>query len=257
MIGERPGPPHVSNRRSAVLEGFRVAKSPILIVEDEPDIAQLIQFHVEREGHDTLLADSGAQALDLVREKSPQLVILDIMLPDLDGLEVCKKLKRDPATADIPIIMVSARGEESDVVVGLELGAEDYVTKPFSPRVLIARIKRTLRRRSTDQAGQIALAGGSLEIDPARHTAKLHGRDLELTLTQYRLLHFLASRPGFVRTRDQIVSAVRGEDAVLSSRAIDVHVAALRQKLDNYGDLIETVRGVGYRLAERFEDTAN
>jgi two-component system phosphate regulon response regulator PhoB len=232
-------------------EDAAMARAPVLIVEDEPDIAQLIQFHVEREGHATRIAESGARGLELVREQRPTLIILDIMLPDLDGLEVCKKLKREPATADIPIIMVSARGEESDIVVGLELGAEDYVTKPFSPRVLIARIKAALRRRTAEQGGQIALAGGNLVIDPARHTAKLNGKELDLTLTQYRLLHFLAARPGFVRTRDQIVAAVRGEDAVLSSRAIDVHVAALRQKLEDYGELIETVRGVGYRLAEQ------
>jgi len=231
-----------------------MTKAPVLIVEDEPDIAQLIQFHVEREGHATRIADTGTKALEVVREQRPSLIILDIMLPDLDGLEVCKKLKREPGTADIPIIMVSARGEESDIVVGLELGAEDYVTKPFSPRVLIARIKAALRRRSSEQGGQIMLAGGNLVIDPARHTAKLNGKDLDLTLTQYRLLHFLAARPGFVRTRDQIVAAVRGEDAVLSSRAIDVHVAALRQKLEAYGELIETVRGVGYRLAEQWDE---
>jgi two-component system phosphate regulon response regulator PhoB len=231
-----------------------VSRSPVLIVEDEDDIAQLIQFHVEREGHAVALAENGTRALELVKQETPKLILLDIMLPDLDGLEVCKKLKRTPATAEIPIIMVSARGEESDIVVGLELGAEDYITKPFSPRVLIARIKAALRRRATENSGQIVLAGGELVIDPARHTAKIRGKDLELTLTQYRLLHFLAARPGFVRTRDQIVAAVRGDDAVLSSRAIDVHVAALRQKLERYGELIETVRGVGYRLAEQWEE---
>lgn len=225
----------------------------VLIVEDETDIAQLIQYHIEREGYATKLIASGGQVQDAVRTAPPKLIILDIMLPDLDGLEVCKRLKRDPNTADIPIIMVSARGEESDIVVGLELGAEDYVTKPFSPRVLMARVKAALRRRETDAGGQIALASGDLIIDPARHTATLCGEDLELTLTQYRLLHYLSTRPGFVRTRDQIVSAVRGEDAVLSSRAIDVHVAALRQKLAEYGGLIETVRGVGYRLAEQWD----
>ena len=231
-----------------------MARSPVLIVEDEDDIAQLIQFHVEREGHASRIAENGTQALEFVKDEPPKLILLDIMLPDLDGLEVCKKLKRTSATADIPIIMVSARGEESDIVVGLELGAEDYITKPFSPRVLIARIKAALRRRATESSGQIVLAGGEVVIDPARHTAKVAGKDLDLTLTQYRLLHFLASRPGFVRTRDQIVAAVRGDDAVLSSRAIDVHVAALRQKLEKHGELIETVRGVGYRLAEQWEE---
>lgn len=229
-----------------------MARARVLIVEDEADIANLIQFHLTREGYTPSIASSGRLALDAVEQGKPDLVILDIMLPDLDGLEVCRKLKRDPETRQIPILMVSARGEESDIVVGLELGAEDYVTKPFSPRVLMARVKAVMRRREGESGKEIALGGGSLVIDAARHTVEVDGQPIELTLTQYRLLHFLASRPGFVRTRDQIVSAVRGEGTVLSSRAIDVHVAALRQKLGDRGDLIETVRGVGYRVsAER------
>ena len=228
-----------------------MASQSVVIVEDEQDIAQLIRFHVEREGFEAHVAMSGLEGFELVRTVKPSLILLDIMLPDLDGLEVCKRLKRAGQLANIPVIMVSARGEESDVVVGLELGAEDYVTKPFSPRVLMARIRSVLRRGAPAEAdGRITVAGGALEIDPARHVARMNGEDMELTLTQFRLLYFLASRPGFVRTRDQIVSAVRGEDVVLSSRAIDVHVAALRQKLGEYADLIETVRGVGYRLAE-------
>jgi two-component system phosphate regulon response regulator PhoB len=224
-----------------------VARSKVLIVEDETDIANLVHFHLAREGFQPQIASSGRLALETVATQRPDLVILDIMLPDLDGLEVCRKLKRDSATNSIPILMVSARGEESDIVVGLELGAEDYVTKPFSPRVLIARVKAVLRRRDTESSREVNL-GESLRIDPARHQVFIEGEALDLTLTQYRLLHFLAQRPGFVRTRDQIVTAVRGEGTVLSSRAIDVHVAALRQKLGDRGDLIETVRGVGYRL---------
>ncbi|MBL8747329.1 MAG: response regulator transcription factor [Phycisphaerae bacterium] len=224
-----------------------MAKSTVLIVEDEHDIASLIQFHLAREGFHTLLANSGRQALETVARSRPDLVILDIMLPDLDGLEVCRKLKRDASTSAIPILMVSARGEENDIVVGLELGAEDYVTKPFSPRVLLARAKAVLRRKDGEPTREVSF-GEALRIDPARHQVLIDGEPLDLTLTQYRLLHFLAQRPGFVRTRDQIVTAVRGEGTVLSSRAIDVHVAALRQKLGGWGDLIETVRGVGYRL---------
>ena len=226
-----------------------MARARVLIVEDESDIAQLMQFHLAREGYAPTVAASGRVALEAVDQGPPDLVILDIMLPDLDGLEVCRKLKNEPSTNHIPILMVSARGEESDIVVGLELGAEDYVTKPFSPRVLMARVKAVLRRRESDSGKEISLAGGGLVIDPARHMVELSGRAVELTLTQYRLLHFLASRPGFVRTRDQIVSAVRGEGTVLSSRAIDVHIAALRQKLGHHGELIETVRGVGYRIS--------
>jgi two-component system phosphate regulon response regulator PhoB len=171
------------------------------------------------------------------------------MLPDLDGLDVCRKLKRDPATRRIPVLMVSARGSESDIVEGLELGAEDYVTKPFSPRVLMARVTTAMRRMDPDQPREIAFAQGAVRIDPARHSVEVRGKEVDLTLTQYRILQYLALRPGFVRTRDQIIAAVRGEGTVLSSRAVDVHVAALRHRLGDYGDSIETVRGVGYRLA--------
>lgn len=233
------------------------ARARVLVVEDESDIANLIQFHLLREGYQVEIVSSGRQAIASVERDRPDLVILDIMLPDLDGLEVCRRLKRDPDCQQIPILMVSARGEESDIVVGLELGAEDYVTKPFSPRVLTARVKAVLRRRISEASGLIQIEGGSVVIDPARHTVEVDGKPIELTVTQYRLLHFLALRPGFVRTRDQIVSAVRGEGTVLSSRAIDVHVAALRQRMGEKGDLVETVRGVGYRLsAERTAQTA-
>lgn len=225
-----------------------MVKSTVLIIEDESDIANLVRFHLEKEGYAARIAGTGRTALEAIAKQKPDLIILDIMLPDLDGLEVCRKIKRDAATNAIPVLMVSARGEENDIVVGLELGAEDYVTKPFSPRVLLARVKAILRRSETGTTKEVAF-GEALRIDPARHQVIVKGEPLELTLTQYRLLHFLAMRPGFVRTRDQIVTAVRGEGTVLSSRAIDVHVAALRQKLGPCGDMIETVRGVGYRLS--------
>ncbi len=224
-----------------------MARPNVLIVEDEKDIADLVSFHVTREGCAARIAQSGRMALAEVARSRPDLVILDIMLPDLDGLEVCRKLKRDGETRAIPILMVSARGEEADIVAGLELGAEDYVTKPFSPKVLLARVKAVLRRHDHGSSPQLSI-GRAIRIDPARHEVSIEGKPIELTLTQYRLLHYLALRPGFVRTRDQIVSAVRGEGTVLSSRAIDVHVAALRQRLGERGDMIETVRGVGYRL---------
>lgn len=224
-----------------------MARPNVLIVEDEKDIADLVLFHVVREGCAARIAQSGRMALAEVARSRPDLVILDIMLPDLDGLEVCRKLKRDGETRAIPILMVSARGEEADIVAGLELGAEDYVTKPFSPKVLLARVKAVLRRHDHGSSPQLSI-GRAIRIDPARHEVSIEGKPIELTLTQYRLLHYLALRPGFVRTRDQIVSAVRGEGTVLSSRAIDVHVAALRQRLGERGDMIETVRGVGYRL---------
>lgn len=225
-----------------------MSRAKVLIVEDEKDIAELMQFHLMREGYQPKIASSGRLALETAEQMKPDLVVLDIMLPDLDGLEVCRKLKRDPSLQQVPILMVSARGEESDIVVGLELGAEDYITKPFSPRIFMARVKAVLRRREGEGSRAISL-GDCIRIDAARHQVEIDGRPVDLTLTQYRLLHFLAQRPGFVRTRDQIVTAVRGEGTVLSSRAVDVHVAALRQKLGDRGELIETVRGVGYRVA--------
>ena len=226
-----------------------MARARVLIVEDEVDIANLISFHLTREGCTPRIALSGRAAMRAIEEHKPDLIILDLMLPDLDGLDICRKLKRDPATQHVPILIVSARGSETDIVAGLDMGAEDYVTKPFSPRVLLARVKAALRRHDAEAAREIVLPGGAIRIDPARHTVEVEGEPIELTLTQYRLLHFLALRPGFVRTRDQIVTAVRGEGTILSSRAVDVHVAALRQRLGEFGHSIETVRGVGYRLA--------
>ncbi len=230
-----------------------MTQTSVLIVEDEPEIADLIRYHAERNGFDARIARSGSEALEAVKQRAPDVVSLDIMLPDLDGLEVCRRLKRDPETATLPIVIVSAKGEEAEVVAGLELGADDYVTKPFSPRVLMARLKAVLRRREDGDPdvsanGRLLLAGASLDIDSERHIVRSKGEKVDLTITEFRLLHFLALRPGFVRTRDQIVSAIRGEGTVLSSRAIDVHVASLRRKLGDSGDVIETVRGVGYRV---------
>ncbi|MHC4946998.1 MAG: response regulator transcription factor [Planctomycetota bacterium] len=228
----------------------------ILIVEDEPDIAELIRFHVDQDGHDTRVVESGRVALDEARRIHPELVVLDLMLPDLDGLEVCRRLKHDEATRSIPILIVSARGEESDIVMGLELGADDYVTKPFSPRVLMARVKTILRRghdgetNAPAEGRRLALADQALVIDQDRHRVTALGRTVELTRTEFAILEYLARRPGFVRTRDQIISAAHGERTVLTSRTVDVHVTAIRRKLGEAGRLLQTVRGVGYRLAE-------
>jgi two-component system, OmpR family, alkaline phosphatase synthesis response regulator PhoP len=233
-----------------------VTKVKVLIVEDEAAIAELIQFHVQREGLSARVVHSGRVALDVVRDEPPDLVVLDLMLPDLDGLEVCRRLKHKAETRAIPILMVSAKGEEADIVAGIELGAEDYVTKPFSPKVLLARMKNILRRHAADGElevtadGRLALAGGTLVIDPERHVVTIEGKPVELTLTEFGLLHYLASRPGFVRTRDQIIAAVHGKSTVLSSRTVDVHVTALRRKLGDLSHVIETVRGVGYRLTD-------
>jgi two-component system alkaline phosphatase synthesis response regulator PhoP len=231
-------------------------EASILIVEDEPDIAELIRFHVEREGYRAQTVHSGRIALEVIQRDPPSLVVLDLMLPDLDGLEVCRRLKWENDTRRIPILIVSAKGEESDIVTGIELGADDYVTKPFSPKELMARLKNILRRRDgangqfTTPSGNEKHFAGGLTIDADRHEVKVNGKSIDLTLTEFGILHYLATRPGFVRTRDQIIAAVHGDDAVLSSRTIDVHVTSLRRKLGEHGKMVQTVRGVGYRLAE-------
>jgi len=231
-------------------------KTQVLIVEDEPAIAELIQFHLERDGMAARVVRSGRLALDVIKRDPPDLIVLDLMLPELGGMEVCRKLKQQEATRGIPVVMVTAKGEEADIVAGIELGADDYVTKPFSPRVLVARVRNVLRRRNgvdpSDEVtpDRLSVAGGDIVIDPGRHTVTCRGKPLDLTLTEFMLLQYLASRPGFVRTRDQIIAAVHGRNTVLSSRTVDVHVTALRRKLGDLADCIETVRGVGYRFSE-------
>lgn len=227
-------------------------RADVLIVEDELEIAELIQFHVEREGFAARVIPSGRLALDLIRRQKPDLIVLDLMLPDLGGLDVCRKLKQSDDTRTIPIMIVSAKGEESDIVSGIELGADDYVTKPFSPKILMARLKNILRRREEEAPPsadpRIALADGRLLIDPERHVVTVDGAAIDLTLTEFGILRYLAARPGFVRTRDQIIASVHGKHTVLSSRTVDVHMTALRRKLGELGAMLETVRGVGYRF---------
>jgi two-component system phosphate regulon response regulator PhoB len=214
---------------------------------------------VQREGARVVVAPTGRKALEAVERRTPDLVILDLVLPDLDGLEVCRRLRQKAKTRGLPILIVSAKGEESDIVAGLELGADDFVTKPFSPKVLMARVRDLLRRRRSAEAeaepqGRLSPAGGALLIDLYRHEVTVQGRQVALTPTEFGILSCLARRPGFVRTRDQIITAVHGETAVLSSRAVDVHMTALRRKLGEAGPLIETVRGIGYRLRKSPDD---
>ncbi|MCI0362983.1 MAG: response regulator transcription factor [Phycisphaerales bacterium] len=233
-----------------------MANASILIVEDEPEIAELMQFHLAREGFSVKVLASGREALGQVDLSAPDLILLDLMLPDLDGLEVCRRLKRNQQTRHVPILIVSAKGEEADIVTGIELGADDYVTKPFSPRVLVARVKNVLRRMETEPAEKtgrddvLRLGEGALVVDVGRHVVTAHGRTIDLTLTEFGILQYLAKHPGFVRTRDQIIGAVHGGDTVLSSRTVDVHVTALRRKLGDLGAMVQTVRGVGYRMGE-------
>lgn len=221
------------------------------MVEDEEDIREILLLQLKREGYETLSADSGEEGIRLIREQKPELVMLDLMLPGVDGLDVCRKLREDKQTKDIPIIMITARGEEADIITGLEMGADDYVTKPFSPRVVMSRIKTVLRRGSrseTDPSGVVDY--GSLHVDPARHLVTLDDTPLDLTATEFKLLLFLVSRPGWVFTRQQIVDNVRGEDYAVTERSVDVQVVGLRKKLGEAAEWIETVRGVGYRARE-------
>lgn len=226
-------------------------KKEILVVEDEADILEIIRFNLAREGFAINVAVNGAQALKMIARSRPDMVLLDLMLPGVDGLEVCRLLKRDMRTAGIPIIMVSAKGEESDVVSGLELGAADYIVKPFSMKVLLARVRAVLRRRQEPACDAKTLVRRpEIVIDPARHEVLVGGKPVGMTFSELRILHYLASHPGFVMTREQIVDAVRGADYAVTDRAVDVQIVGIRRKLGSKSDLIETVRGVGYRFKE-------
>lgn len=229
-----------------------MTRKNIFVVDDEEDILELLQFHLSREGYVVTTATRGEEALKAIRRKAPDLVLLDRMLPGLDGFEVCRLLKKDPRTEAIPIVMVTAKGEESDVVAGLEMGADDYVTKPFSMKVLIARLRTVLRRRQKPPVDrQTPIRIHDIEINPSRHEVLIKGKPVEMTFSEFRILHLLASRPGWVMTREQIVDAVRGEDYAVTDRAVDVQIVGIRKKLGPRADDIETVRGVGYRFAEQ------
>jgi two-component system, OmpR family, alkaline phosphatase synthesis response regulator PhoP len=224
----------------------------LLIVEDDKDILELIRYNLQKEQYQITSASNGEEGLRLAKSRSFDLILLDLMLPGIDGLEICKILKGDPKTAATPIIMVTAKGDEADIVVGLELGAEDYVVKPFSPRVLIARIRTVLRRKSktyTDTEEPIRF--NNLTIHQGKREVLINNKPLDLTFTEFELLHYLASRPGWVFTRYQIVNAVKGEDYPVTDRSVDVQIAGLRKKLGSYGELIETIRGVGYRFSDK------
>jgi two-component system alkaline phosphatase synthesis response regulator PhoP len=225
-----------------------MAREMILVVDDEEDIRELVELNLRREGYQTLSCETGERALELARSKKPDLVVLDLMLPGLDGLEVCRRLKADPRTWPIPVVMLTAKGEEADIVAGLELGADDYVTKPFSGKVLAARVRRLLRRRleKAEEKGIVRVEG--VEIDPARREVRIDGEVVAMTLTEFDILHTLARRRGTVFTRYQIVDTIHGDDYLVTDRAVDVQIVALRRKLGPYGKLIETVRGVGYKF---------
>jgi two-component system alkaline phosphatase synthesis response regulator PhoP len=228
-----------------------MANENILVVEDEEDILELVRYNLNKEGYRVTGVLSGEEGLQAARSHPPDLIILDLMLPGTDGLTVCRELKQDARTRDLPIVILTAKGEEPDIVAGLELGADDYITKPFSPRVLLARLRAVLRRRRAEPASERdVLEIHQMLIHPGRHEVLVQGRPVDLTVTEFRLLSFLARRPGWVFTRSQIVQGVQGEDYAVTERAVDVQIVGLRKKLGTAGQYIETVRGVGYRLKE-------
>ena len=228
-----------------------MAHEKIMVVDDEEDIQELVRYNLERNGHEVSCVSSGEEALEGIRSFRPDLLVLDLMLPGIDGFEVCKILKNDPKTERIPIVMLTAKGEESDIVTGLELGAEDYIVKPFSPQVLLARVRTVLRRvgrEPVDEGSMIEIE--ELTIHPGKREVLVKGKPVELTSTEFRILHYLARRPGWVFTRQQIIDAARGDDYPVTDRSVDVHIVGLRKKLGALGKYVETVRGVGYRFRE-------
>jgi two-component system phosphate regulon response regulator PhoB len=226
-------------------------KEHIHVVEDEEDILELIKYNLSREGYQVTTSTSGEDAIKAVESKPPDLILLDLMLPGADGFEVCRRIHNNPASQNIPIVMLTAKGEEADIVTGLELGADDYITKPFSPKVLVARIRAVLRRLKAEPVNEDAsLKIHEISIHPGRHEVSINGKRIDLTSSEFRLLYLLASRPGWVFTRYQIVDALHGEDYPVTDRSVDVQVVGLRKKLGKAAKYIETVRGVGYRFKE-------
>jgi len=228
-----------------------MAQEQILVIEDEEDIVELIRYNLVQNGFRVTAATTGDEGLRQARNRIPDAIVLDLMLPGLDGMEVCRELRRDDRTAGIPLIILTARAEEPDVIAGLELGADDYMAKPFSPRELVARVRALLRRRRQEQTNRNeTLRVKDMVIHPGRHEALAGGKPLDLTFTELRILRLLASRPGWVFSRDQIVTAVHGEAYPVTDRAVDVQIVGLRKKLGARARYIETVRGVGYRFQE-------
>jgi two-component system alkaline phosphatase synthesis response regulator PhoP len=228
-----------------------MGRNRILIVEDDKDIRELMEYNLKKDGFEARGVGSGEGALEAVSRELPELVLLDLMLPGIDGFEVCRRLKTGDATGHIPIVVVSAKGEEADIVTGLELGADDYITKPFSPKVLVARVRAVLRRRARQvPKEEDVLKVLDITIHPGRREVVYDDERIELTNTEFKVLHLLARRPGWVFTRYQIVDRIHGEHYPVTERSVDVQIVGLRRKLGAAGDYIETVRGVGYRFRD-------
>ena len=240
-----------------------VSRPNVLVVEDEDDIRELISYNLRKEGYHVVGVPTGEKALETLEQQSFDLILLDLMLPGMDGLTVCRRIRGNKKTPPIPILVVSAKGEETDIVTGLNLGADDYLTKPFSPKVLVARTRAVLRRTSETQAvpetpaeSERSFRANDLFIHPGRHQVIRQGKTIDFTSTEFRILAFLAAKPGWVFTRQQILDGVHGENYAITDRAIDVQIVGLRKKLGDAGRYIETVRGVGYRFREQWQDAA-
>jgi two-component system, OmpR family, alkaline phosphatase synthesis response regulator PhoP len=225
-----------------------MAKGKILIIDDETDLIELVRYNLEKEGYAVVGAGDGESGVALIVREKPDLVIVDLMLPGMDGLELCRLLRQKPETAQIPILMLTAKTSETDRIIGLELGADDYVTKPFSPRELAARVKALLRRSSGIRQQESIIRHGDLSIDPASHEVRIGNRMIDLTATEYRLLQFLITHPGFVYSRSALIDGALGRDITVLERTIDVHIMSLRKKLGKCGERIETIRGFGYKF---------
>ena len=226
-------------------------KPKIVVIEDEVDILEVINYNLSKEGFDVCSALDGEEGLALIKKEVPDLVLLDLMLPGLDGIEICRKLKTDYSTRSIPIIMVTAKGEESDIVLGLGMGADDYIVKPFRPRELMARIRSVLRRGDFIEEGEGLVSIDELVIDINRHEVKLEEKKIVLTAMEFKLLHFLASHPGQVFTRENLLNHVSSDDTFIIDRNIDVHIRSIRKKLNKHRELIETIHRVGYRFRDK------
>ena len=227
-----------------------MSESTVLVIDDEKDLLELVRYNLEKEHLSVIVASDGKSGLEIAQRHKPDLILLDLMMPGMTGLEVCQRLRGDTRTSRIPVLMLTAKAEESDKVVGLEMGGDDYVTKPFSVRELVARVRASLRRSSMPTEEGEVHRRGELEIDTARHDVTYAGKRVSLTATEFRILHFLASRRGRVLSRDDIIEGALGRDSAVIDRTIDVHVTSLRKKLGPGGAMIETVRGFGYRLSE-------
>ncbi len=225
-------------------------KTKILVVDDEPEAVELLEFNLTQAGYTVVAAADGAEAIKKARSVLPNLIVLDLMIPEIDGLEVCKMLRRDPATAGVPIIMLTAKAAEIDRILGLELGADDYITKPFSPRELVLRVKKVLQRGQPAETESDAVKLGDLLIDPPRHLVSWRGKGIELTATEFKLLSILAKRRGRVQSRDQLLRDVWEYNSLVDTRTVDTHMRRLREKLGPAAKHLETVRGVGYRFMD-------